>query len=91
MSTEQIDSLIAALDDRRKHYVVEEVLGLALSAEYHTVTSRVQDWIAYKEALYALTMTDLPPEATLFFNIPDEPGLIGSIWDDAMLAWCTGR
>ena len=91
LSAQQIDVLLAAIEQRRSRYNASTFLGMALSAEYHTVTNRVQSRIRLTEAKQAIVLQNLPAMIESFLSMPDEPGMIERLWDDALLSCAPGR
>ncbi|MEM9414352.1 MAG: hypothetical protein AAGA29_02590 [Planctomycetota bacterium] len=91
LTPEELDTLIAALEARKANYDAAEFMARALSAEFHIVGRHVPDHIRYQEAKQDIVMRDLPADVESFIDLPEEPGLIGRLWGDALLNWAPGR
>lgn len=91
LNQEGLDALIAALESRKAQYDAVDFMGRALSAEYHTVSRHVPDRIRYQEARQDIVLRDLPGDVESVIALPEEPGMFGRLWDDAMLSWAPGR
>ncbi|MEM9347451.1 MAG: hypothetical protein AAGB26_12615 [Planctomycetota bacterium] len=90
-STEQLDRLIAAFEQRQQSRNIVEMIGHDLSWQFHYVSSDVQSYLRLNDARQSLMIQQLLVEEPDWIDTDQLPSRTELTWQNVLLTTCPGR